>query len=59
MAKDKEQPQDDQVSRRQVLDTVEAWYREHIHNSPASRDTEVYNHLAQARTRLIEQLGSI
>lgn len=31
---------------------VEEWFQKHIHNSPASRDEQVYAHLYQAKDAL-------
>jgi hypothetical protein len=36
---------------------VAEWFGAHIHNSPVSRATEAFNHLAQALPRLIAALA--
>lgn len=36
--------------------TVDAWFNEKICNSPVSRDTEAYNHIAAAKEDLKKRL---
>jgi len=33
---------------KKVEQALDKWWRERVHNSPASRDTVVYNHLTEA-----------
>lgn len=38
---------------------IEAWWHEYVHNSPASQNTGIYNHLVQAKEKLLERIKSL
>jgi hypothetical protein len=38
---------------------VADWFRHHFHDSPVSRDTEVFNTVQAARTDLVSRLGKL
>lgn len=52
-----ELPPSDSYSK--AAETVDQWFNAHIHNSPASQYTEVYNHLSNARDTLKEMLKEV
>ena len=37
---------------QKVSEAVDAWFFEHVHNSPASQDQRAYNHLVSAKEAL-------
>jgi hypothetical protein len=37
-----------QASHATLLALIEKWFVDHLHNSPASRDTLIFNHVRQA-----------
>lgn len=39
-----------------VATAVNAWFAEFIHNSPAARDTTVFNHLLTVKGELIKRI---
>ena len=39
-----------------IAAVVHAWFVEHIHNSIASRETEIFNHLHQAKDELVKKI---
>lgn len=39
-----------------VAQAVNAWFVDHIHNTVASQDTQIYNHLAQAKDQLVNKI---
>lgn len=39
-----------------IAEAVNAWFNEHVHNSPASRDTETFNHLQKSKDSLIQKV---
>ena len=46
------------VARIRALESrIEAWFTAHIHNSPAARDTAVFNHVRAAVDELKLQLS--
>ena len=52
-----ELPPSDPYSK--AAETVDQWFNAHIHNSPASQYTEVYNHLSKAKDTLKEMLKEV
>lgn len=42
-----------------IIEAVESWFVEQIHNSPVSRDTATFNHVRQAVDELKKRLGAI
>ena len=41
---------------QKIEDAVNAWWSEHVHNSPVSQVTTAYNHLVIAKDKLIEKI---
>lgn len=53
----KEQPQAEvNPLRQQVQDVVDQWYRDNMHNTVVSRDTDVHNVVHNAKGLLVEAL---
>lgn len=46
----------DKKTKINTDEIVEKWWMDFIHNSPVSRDTEVWNHLYQAKNELKKRL---
>lgn len=42
-----------------IEQAVRAWFTEHIHNSPASQDTTVYNHIVSGIDKLITKIKEV
>lgn len=38
----------------EIKNIIEFWWRDHIHDSPASRNTEIFNYLQQVKINLLE-----
>lgn len=53
------EPTDAPVAPSPAAVAVESWFVEYIHNSPASRDTAIFNHVRQAVDVLKQRLSAL
>jgi len=48
-----------EAAATQIEAVVNAWFNANIQNSIASQETEIYNHLQQAKEKLIQKLKEV
>ena len=48
---------DEKLLKAQAI--VDAWYTESVFNSPVSRNTEAFNHMAMVKGNLVEKIREV